>query len=151
MTVSPELVGKQYPPGEAYVVGREKIRDFVEAVGHKDPRCKDVDVARAAGFKDVIAPPTFAVLIAQKASSRVVLDPTSGIDFSRVVHGEQELHHTRPIVAGDEISTTTIVDKVRLVQGNAMITLRDELRDAGGELVTTAISMLVVRAEGDDA
>lgn len=147
MTVNPDLQGKVYPPEGSYEVGREKIREFADAIGHDDPICHSEAAAQKAGYPDLVAPPTFAVVIAQKASARVILDPEAGIDFSRVVHGEQKLTHHRPLHAGDVIATTTHVDTVRMMAGNAMVTMRDELADADGNPVCTATSMLVVRAE----
>jgi acyl dehydratase len=88
-----------------YAVGREKIREFAEAVGEADPRFHDVETARAAGFADVVAPPMFASVYAGRAVFPLVLDPEVGIDFSRMVHGGQEFTWHRPVVAGDEITT----------------------------------------------
>lgn len=146
MAVNEDLAGTVYAPDGTYEVGREKITEFATAIGTTDPVHFDRDAATAAGYPDVIAPPTFAVLVAQRADARVVDDPASGIDFTRVVHGEQQLTHHRPIRAGDVLATTTHVDTVRMMAGNAMITLRDEIADADGQPVTTAVSMLVVRA-----
>lgn len=152
MAVSEDAVGKVYPPEGSYEVGREKIAEFATAIGSTDLVHFDADAARAAGYPDVIAPPTFAVLVAQRADARVINDPEVGIDFTRVVHGEQQLTHHRPMHAGDVLHTTTHIDTVRMMAGNAMVTLRDELADSTGEKVCTATSMLVVRAdEGDDA
>lgn len=146
MAVNEDLAGTVYAPEGTYEVGREKIAEFATAIGATDPVHFDRQAAITAGYPDVIAPPTFAVLIAQRSDARVVADPTAGIDFTRVVHGEQQLTHHRPIHAGDVLATTTHVDTVRLMAGNAMITLRDEIVDAHGTPVTTATSMLVVRA-----
>jgi acyl dehydratase len=88
-----------------YVVGREKIREFAEAVGETDARFHDVEAARADGFADVVAPPMFASVYAGRAVFPLVLDPEVGIDFSRMVHGGQEFTWHRPVVAGDEITT----------------------------------------------
>jgi acyl dehydratase len=89
----------------AYAVGREKIREFAEAVGETDPRFHDVEAARGAGFADLVAPPMFASVYAGKAVFSLVLDPEIGLDFSRMVHGGQEFTWHAPVVAGDEITT----------------------------------------------
>jgi acyl dehydratase len=88
-----------------YAVGREKIREFASAVGESDPRFHDVEAARAAGFADVVAPPMFASVYAGRPVFLLVLDPQTGIDFSRMVHGGQEFTWHEPVVAGDEITT----------------------------------------------
>lgn len=138
------LEGRDYPAGEPYMVGREQIRAFALAVGASDPVHHDVAAARAAGHRDVVAPPTFAVVVAQSGDRRVLVDPDAGIELSGVVHGEQSLHHHRPIVAGDELVVTTVVDSVRAMAGRALLVVRDEIADAGGNAVCTAVSTLVV-------
>ena len=163
MPVNERLIGTVYPPGEVYEVGREKIREFAEAVaghgggglgsaddaghvGPVHPSHVDPEAARAMGYSDVIAPPTFAVIVAQRSDARLVRDPEAGIDFSRVVHGEQRFIHHRPIVAGDRLVAELTVDAVTVRGGHAMITTRSEITDESGEPVCTASSMLVVRA-----
>ena len=149
MGVNAAFTGREYPPDEVYEVGREKIREFAEAVGESHPAHTDPEAARALGYRDVIAPPTFAVIVAQRSEARLVRDPQAGIDFSRVVHGEQRFVHHRPITAGDRLVATLHVDAVREARGNAMVTTRSEIATDTGEAVCTATSMLVVR--GTDA
>lgn len=149
MAVNAGFVGRTYPPTEPYAVGRAKIGEFAQAVGATDPAHTDVGAARARGYADVIAPPTFAVLIAQRSDAQLVADPEAGIDFSRVVHGEQGFAHHRPLTAGDEVTAVLHVDQVREAGGHAMVTTRSELSTVDGEAVCTATSVIVVR--GDEA
>jgi len=144
MPVSEDYVGHRYPPVAPYVVSAAKIREFADAVGATDPVHTERDVARGRGYRDVVAPPTFAVIIAQRSEMQFIFDPQAGVDFSRVVHGEQTFVHHRPLVAGDEVVATTIVDSVKAAGGNQMIVTRTELT-AGEELVCTALSTVVVR------
>ena len=145
MPVNEDFVGREYPPTQPYAVGSAKIREFAEAVGSADPVHTDADAARARGYRDVIAPPTFAVLIAQQCDAQLVTDPEAGIDYSRVVHGEQKFVHHRPIRAGDRLVATTTIDAVRSVAGNDLLTTRVDLATEDGEAVCTATSMLVAR------
>ena len=101
MSVNPEAAGRQYPPAEPYQVSREAIREFASAVQATHPAHHDVDAARALGHADLVAPPTFAVVVAQRAEAAVVGDPDVGIDFSRVVHADERFTHVRPLTAGD--------------------------------------------------
>ena len=144
MPVNEDFVGRQYPPTEPYAVGSAKIREFAEAVGSQDPVHVDRSVAQARGYRDVIAPPTFAVLIAQMCDAQFVADPEAGIDYSRVVHGEQKFVHHRPLTAGDDVVAVLHVDSVRSAGGHTMVTTRTEL-SADGEDVCTAVSTLVIR------
>lgn len=147
MAINPELQGKTYPATEPYSVGREKIREFARAVKATHSSHFDVDAARALGYADLVAPPTFAIIVAQRAEALMVEDPTSGIDFSRVVHADERFTHHRPIVAGDELVATLTVDTVRAMGGGALVTSRAEIETVSGEKVATTLSSLLVRGE----
>lgn len=147
MAINQEIVGRTYPAAEPYSVGREKIREFATAVKATSPLHFDVQAAQRAGYSDLIAPPTFAIILAQKADAALIGDPEAGIDFSRVVHADQRFTHHRPIVAGDELLTEVHVDSVRVMGAGAMLTTREEITTVEGEKVATCISSLLVRAE----
>ena len=142
--VNASFAGRTYPPTPAYEVGREKIREFAEATG-THPAHVDARAAQALGYRDVIAPPTFAVVIAQRCDRQLIEDPEADIDYSRVVHGEQTFQHHRPIVAGDRLVAVLHVDAIKQAGGHAMVTTRSELATEDGEAVCTASSTLVVR------
>ncbi|WP_288817775.1 MaoC family dehydratase N-terminal domain-containing protein [uncultured Micrococcus sp.] len=149
MSVNPDAAGREYPPAPPYQVGREAIVDFAAAVKATHPAHRDPQAARALGYADAVAPPTFAVVIAQRAEAAVVADPEVGIDFTRVVHAEERFTHARPIVAGDSITATVSVASVKSLGGNAMVTTVTEMTDADGEPVATVTSTLLVRAEDE--
>ncbi len=147
MGVNPGIAGRAYGPARVYEVGREKIAEFAAAVGSSDPVHTDPEAARALGHPDVVAPPTFAIIVAQRAEAAIVQDPASGIDYARLVHGEQRFTHHRPIVAGDRLVATPHVDAVREAGGHGMVTTRVEIATESGEPVATALSTVVVRGE----
>ena len=132
MALNPDFVGRSYPAGSSYVVGREKIREFASAIGDTNPVFHDVEAARALGYADLVAPPTFPVILSLKASGAVVRDPDLGLDYSRVVHGEQKFAYSRPIVAGDELVVTTTIEAIRTMAGNDMITTRGDIATIDG-------------------
>ena len=145
MALDRELVGRSYPPSAVYEVGRAKIAEFAAAIGADDPVHRDLEAARAAGHPDVIAPPTFAIVVSLEAAFVVLGDPDVGLYYSRVVHGEQKFAHHRPIRAGDRLVATTTIDAVRTVAGNDLLTTRVDLATEDGEPVCTTTSMLVAR------
>lgn len=145
--VNPQIEGKIYPRTSPYLVGREKIREFAKAVFSKDPANHDLEKALALGHKDLIAPPTFAVVIQERSLATVLADKEAAIDFSRVVHGDQRFIHVRPIVAGDELTSELKVASVKSLAGNHMVSFETAIFDRGNALVCTAISTLVVRGE----
>ena len=147
MALDAGLVGRSYPPSAVYEVGRAKIAEFAAAVGAADPVHTDADAARAAGHPDVIAPPTFAIVVSLEAAMAVLDDPDVALDYGRVVHGEQKFTHHRPIRAGDRLVATTTTDAARTVAGNDLLTPRVHLATEDGEAVCTSTSMLVARCE----
>ena len=147
MALDRELVGRSYPPSAVYEVGRAKIAEFAAAIGDDSPLYRDPEAARAAGHGDVIAPPTFAIAVTLEAAMVVLGDPDAGIDYSRVVHGEQRFTHQRPIRAGDRLVATTTIDAARSVAGNDLLTARVDLATEDGEPVCTSLSMLVARGD----
>ena len=145
--VNPAIEGKTYPRTSSYLVGREKIREFAKAVFSNDPANLDLEEAKKHGYKDLIAPPTFAVVIQERSLTQVISDKEAALDFSRVVHGDQRFIHVRPICAGDELTSQLKVASVKQLAGNSMVSFETQIFDSNQELVCTAISTLVVRGE----
>ena len=146
MPLDPSFIGRTYPPTAPYEVGREKIREFAEAVGDANPVYLDTEAAKAFGYPDVIAPPTFPFVITYRAADQVVNDPDLGLDFSRVVHGDQRFSYARPVRAGDRLTVTCTIDSIKSLAGNDVLSVRGEVHDESGELVVTTQMMLVARA-----
>jgi acyl dehydratase len=145
MTVDPALIGRTYPPTAPYEVGREKIREFADSINDPNPVYRNAAAARALGHPDVIAPPTFAIVLTIPAGHQAVLDPDVDIDYSRVVHGEQRFVHTRPVRAGDILVVDVEIADVRAAAGNDIVTTKADVRTVDGELVVTAYSTIVAR------
>lgn len=149
MPLDQSFVGRSYPPTAPYEVGREKIREFAEAVGDANPAYTDPEAAKALGHPDVIAPPTFVFAIAFRAAGEVIADPQLGLDYSRVVHGDQKFAYSRPVRAGDRLSVTSTIESIKSMAGNEIMDVRGEVHDETGEHVVTTIIKLVARAAGE--
>ncbi|HJQ02802.1 MAG TPA: MaoC family dehydratase N-terminal domain-containing protein [Jatrophihabitans sp.] len=145
MPLDQSYVGREFPPSAPYEVGREKIREFADAIGDANPVYRDPAAARALGYPDVIAPPTFAIVVSMRSSAQVVRDPGLGLDYSKVVHGEQRFSHHRPIRAGDVLQVVSSVESIRAVAGNELVTIKGEVSTVDGEPVLTAVATLVAR------
>ncbi|WPB91618.1 MaoC family dehydratase N-terminal domain-containing protein [Streptomyces malaysiensis] len=147
MALDQSFVGRTYPPTAPYEVGREKIREFAESLGDTNPVYTDPEAAEALGYPDVIAPPTFIFTITFKAAGKqVVEDPQLGLDYSRVVHGDQRFEYTRPVRAGDHLRVTSIIDSIKSLAGNDILSVRGEVHDEAGDHVATSFTTLVARA-----
>jgi acyl dehydratase len=143
--VNPDVVGRSYPPSEPYEVGREKIREFADAIGDFAPVYRDPAAARALGHADVIAPPTFPFTVTMKASAQAMFDPEVGLDYSRVVHGEQRFVYTRPVTAGDRLVVTVSIEDLKVAAGNHILVTKQDVATESGEPVVTCYSTIVSR------
>jgi acyl dehydratase len=146
MSVNLEAIGKRYDP-LLYAVGREKIREYAGAIGERDPLCVDLDAARAAGYADLVAPPTFAVVYQAAAVAVAYFDPELGIDFARLVHGGQEFTWGELVVAGDEITTTVTVTDISERAGNGFYTFETRSANQDGAEVCVGTWMNIVRGQ----
>jgi acyl dehydratase len=146
--VNPELVGRDFPPTTPYLVGREKVREFARAVFADDPQHLDPAAAQALGYSDVVAPPTFAIVVAESTLKQLLGEPDSGIVLKNVLHAEQKFRYSRPIIAGDELTAKLAVTGIRAMGAAAMVTSESEITDAAGDHVVTATSILLV-GEGE--
>ncbi|MDV6013163.1 MaoC family dehydratase N-terminal domain-containing protein [Haloechinothrix sp. LS1_15] len=147
MGLDQSLIGRSYPPSAVYEVSRAKIVEFADALGDVSPLSRDPEAAREAGYPDVIAPPTFLTIVNLGAIDALAADPELGLDYSRMVHGDQSFTHRRPVHAGDRLRVTTHVDDISSRAGNDFLTLRAEIHAEGGELVCTGTAQLVIRGE----
>jgi acyl dehydratase len=105
VAVDRNLIGKRWPPFE-YEVGREKIREYSNAVGETNPIHHDPGAAREAGFRGVVAPPMFCVVYSAPAVGPAIVDPELGINLAAMVHGSQVFEWGEPVCAGDVVATT---------------------------------------------
>lgn len=146
-TPDPAFAGRSYPSGPVHTVSAAKIIEFARATGASSALHTDPEAARAAGHADVIAPPTFLVSLAQATEAQYIQDPAAGIDFTRVVHGEESFTLHRPVVAGDRLVPTLVVESIRAAGGHSMIATRVDMTDDSGADVASVRSMIVVRGD----
>jgi acyl dehydratase len=137
-------IGKSYPPFE-YEVGREKIREYAYAIGDHDPVYHDRAAARAAGFRDVVAPPMFVVVYSAGAVGPAVLDPELGIDLARMLHGGQEFVWSEPVCAGDTITTAASVKDIYERDGRGFYVFESLSRNQDGQEVVRGTWTNIVR------
>ncbi len=148
MTINPDYIGKAYPTSAPYLVGREKVREFATAIGDLSPASHDVEAARALGYPDLVAPPTFGFVLSIRAMALAMFDPQVGLDYARVVHGEQSFEFSRALVAGDEVVVDARIEAIDSTGRNEFMTVRADISSVAGEPICTTRSVLVVRGTG---
>src|SRR3954469_7052349 len=144
MPVKTEAIGKSYPP-HVYAVGREKIREYAQAIGERNALHLDVEAARAAGYRDVVAPPMFAVVYSAPAVGPAIFDPDVGINFALMVHGAQEFEWGPLVVAGDEVTTEVAVKSIEERAGNGFFVFESTSTNQDGEAVCVGTWTNIVR------
>jgi len=137
-------IGKTYPPF-TYEVGREKIREFALAVGEDNPVYFDRDAARAAGFRDVAAPPMFIVVCTTGALGPAVLDPEVGINLAMMVHGSQEFVWDEPICSGDAITSEAVIKDIYEKDGKGFYVFESISQNQDGAEVARGTWINIVR------
>jgi hypothetical protein len=128
--LNPDSVGRTFTGAELVSVTQSEITAFAIAIGE-------------ANFS--VAPPTFSICITLAQSQSLLSDPNVGLDWNRVVHGDQKFLIHRPIVAGDKLLCSSTIENYKVMAGNEIVTVRSDLHD-GAELVLSTWSTLVVRA-----
>ena len=141
-----DAIGKTYEP-LTYAVGREKIREFAVAVGETNPLHLDVDAAREAGYRDVVAPPMFCVVYCGAALGSALFDPALGINFARLVHGSQRFEWGPLVIAGDEVATTISVKEVSARGALEFFVFESVSTNQDGDTVCVGTWSNIVRGE----
>ena len=145
MAINTAYIGRTFDPSEPYEVSRVKIAEFATAIGEPSPLCRDRAAAQAAGYPDVIAPPTFAIVVAAGGSAKATFDPDLGVNYAMIVHGEQSFTHRRPLHAGDVVVAQSTIESIKQIRSMTTMATVTEVRTVDGEHVCTARSTLVER------
>lgn len=144
MALKTDAVGKEWP-ATTYQVGREKIKEYASALGIDNPVHFDVGEAHRAGFRDVVAPPMFAVVYSSPAVAPAILDPEVELNFAAMVHGGQEFVWDEPACSGDEISTTAKCLSIEEKDGKGFYVFETNSVNQDGAQVARGTWTLIVR------
>jgi acyl dehydratase len=145
LAINPDFVGKTFPPSTPYEISRVKLAEFADAIGDRNPLYRDRAAAIEAGFPDVIAPPTFPIVISMASSGQAMADPDLNLNYAMVVHGEQRFEYQRPLHAGDVVTAQVTIADIREVGRNSVMTTTTRISTVDGEHVCTGHATLVER------
>jgi acyl dehydratase len=143
MALNRDFIGRAFPSPEPYEITRVKIKEFADAIGDLNPIYRDQDAAKAAGHPDVLAPPTFPIVLALGGDS--LDDPELGLNWAMVVHGEQRFEYRRPLRAGDVVVTESTIAGMRSIGRNERLEIQTVITTMEGEHVCTAHNVLIER------
>ncbi len=128
--LGPDSVGQTFAGADAITITQSEIDNFARVIGETDTS---------------IAPPTFTIRISLDQFQAILTKPEIGLDWSRLVHGDQKFEIFSPVKAGDTLSCFATIESYRSVAGNEIVSVRSDLHRAG-TLVISSWSTLVVRA-----
>jgi hypothetical protein len=128
--LNPDSVGRTFEGAELVTVSQSKIDAFCAVLSESNT---------------TVAPPTFSIRITLEQSNQILSNPEIGLDWSRVVHGDQRFQLKRPIVAGDSFKCSSTIESYKVSSGNEIVTVRSDLH-SNNDLVASTWSTLVVRA-----
>ena len=142
------LKGKEYTPYVVHVE-RGKIKEFARAIGDLSPFYLDDDVGRASPWGDIIAPPTFPITFKDERHDTVSFLKDLGTDISRILHGEQEFEHWKPIRPGDTLLCRGRISDIYEKSGKsgpmAFVVRETTITDADNDVVAKVRGITVVR------
>jgi len=144
MALKTDAVGREWGAA-TYQVGREKIKEYANALGISNPVHHDLAAAREAGYRDVVAPPMFCVVYALPALAPAILDPEVGINFATMVHGAQEFEWGEVVCSGDEITTTPKCVSIEEKMGNGFYVFESTSVNQDGAEVLRGVWTNIVR------
>jgi acyl dehydratase len=144
MPVDDSAKGKSFDPF-SYEVGKEKIGEYARAIGAENPVHFDREAATGAGYRDVAAPPMFAVVYSAGAMAPAIFDPEVAINFAAMVHGGQEFVWGEPVVSGDVITTTATVKDISEKDGKGFYVFESVSTNQDGDEVVRGTWTNIVR------
>ena len=144
MPMNQSLKGKEYQE-VSFPVERDRVVQFADAIGERNPLYRDAEAAKAAGYGEQLAPPTFVTVMQIMTSGQVVLDQELGLNYMMVVHGEQEYEWRRPVVVGDVLNAVPRIADIYAKGPNEFLVIEADIKDASGETVVVARSTLLSR------
>jgi acyl dehydratase len=144
VAVGESVKGRKWPE-HTYEVGLEKIREYANAIGESNPLHHDRAAARDAGFRDVVAPPMFAVVYSAGAVGPAILDPEVGINLMKMLHAGQEFAWSEPVCAGDAITTQAELKDAYEKGGNEFFVFESVSRNQDGAEVARGTWTNLVR------
>ena len=126
-------------------MGKEKIKEYATVIGLENPVHFDREAARAAGYRDVVAPPMFCVVYSAPALGPAMFDDEVGMNFAAMVHGGQEFEWGEPACSGDEIATTAKCLEIYEKDGKGFYVFESNSVNQNGERVVRGTWTNIVR------
>ncbi|CAM5778258.1 MaoC family dehydratase N-terminal domain-containing protein [Rhizobacter fulvus] len=135
------------PPPVLWDVEKGRIAFFAKVIGLTDPIHTDDAAAKSAGYRGIVAPPTFIFGAPGDSGETMKLIETLEIDLGKVLHGEQRFDYHAPVCAGDTLRFESRVSDIYDKKGGALefVVNGTKVTNQLGEHVADLHSVIVVR------
>ncbi|KUI06956.1 hypothetical protein AU190_24050 [Mycolicibacterium acapulense] len=149
MAIAENIIGTHYRYPDYFEVGREKIREFAQAVKDEHPAHFTEEAAAEYGYDSLIAPLTFLAVAGRRVQLEIFNQFDVPINMERVLHRDQKITFHRPILAGDKLFFDSYLDSVTESHGAIVTEVRGEVTDADGNPVLTSVVTVMGEAQSD--
>lgn len=139
-------IGTEFTP-YTFDVEKGRIKFFAQAIGEKNPIHFNEDAAKDAGYKTIVAPPTFPFVLDLEGPEFLPAIKLFNLDIGRVLHGSQEFEYSGHIYAGDTIQVASKVVDIFDKKGGALesIVFQNTYTNQNQEVVAKATNSLIYR------
>ncbi|QOL24587.1 MaoC family dehydratase N-terminal domain-containing protein [Thalassotalea sp. LPB0316] len=139
-------IGHQFEPFSADVE-KGRIKFFAQSIGETNPVYFNEQAAQEAGYKTIIAPPTFPMSLDFESPAFLPVVGLLQLDIGRILHGSQTFNYYGQLYAGDSIKVTSKIKDIFDKKGGALefVILETDYVNQDDELICQASQTLVYR------
>ena len=141
-----QYIGHTMPKFSA-TVEKGRLRFFAKAIGETDPVYTDEAAAQAAGHPGLPVPPTFLFCLEMESPDPAAIRNLLGLDYRRLLHGEQGFTYHRMAYAGDVLTFEQRIEDIYDKKGGALefVVRQTRVSNQRGEHVADLRSVTVQR------
>ncbi len=134
-------------PGFDVLVEKGRLRFFAKATGQTDPVYWDDAAALAAGHPGLPVPPTFLFCLEMESPDPAAIRNLLGMDYLRLLHGEQGFTCHRMAYAGDVLRFDQRIEDIYDKKGGALefVVRKTRVTNQRGEPVADLRAVTVLR------
>lgn len=147
MGIAEEIVGTHFRYPDYFEVGREKVREFANAVQDQHPAHHSEQGAAEHGHDAILASLTFIAVAGRRVQLEIFNQFDVPVNMERVLHRDQKLIFHRPIKVGDKLWFDSYLDSVIESHGAILTEVRGEVTDDDGNPVMTTVVTILGEAE----
>ncbi|MDO8274855.1 MAG: MaoC family dehydratase N-terminal domain-containing protein [Serpentinimonas sp.] len=134
-------------PAFSVAVEKGRLRFFAKAIGQTDPIYTSEEAAREEGHPSLPVPPTFFFCLEMESPDPAALRNLLGLDYRRLLHGEQSFAYHRMAYAGDLLTFEQRIEDIYDKKGGALefVVRKTRVTNQRGEHVADLRSVTVSR------